>query len=129
MSTTSVSYVKITLNFSYIAYLGLNGSYFCFGWAILLMDIIPFPLLPSFFFLIYKQLNATYYQLLEQQGSYTFSKKDTDDHRDWVVKRMLWSSRSLSIIYAENAYTKQFFYLFSDAIDKKKHHQLMVLLK
>ncbi|WP_196582781.1 hypothetical protein [Aliivibrio fischeri] len=93
------------------------------------MEIIPFPLLPSFFFLIYKQLNTTYYQLLEQQGSYTFSKKDTDDHRDWVVKRMLWSSSSLSIIYAENAYTKQFFYLFSDAIDKKKHHQLMVLLK
>ncbi|WP_081300383.1 protein YgfX [Aliivibrio fischeri] len=129
MSTTSASYVKITLNFSYIAYLFLNGSYFCFGWAILLMGIVPFPLLPLFFYFIYKQVSATYYQLLELQGRYTFSKKETDDHRDWVVKRMLWSSRSLSIIYAENAYTKQFFYLFSDAIDKKKHHQLMVLLK
>ncbi len=74
-------------------------------------------------------MNATYHQLLELQGSYTFSKKETDDHRDWVVKRVLWNSRSLSIIYAENAYAKQYFYLFSDAIDKKKHHQLMVLLK
>lgn len=95
----------------------------------LLIDIVPFPLLPLLFHYSYQHLTLIYHSLLELQGSYTFIDKESDDHRDWVVTRTFWLSRSLSVFYAQNEYTGRYFYLFSDTIDIKKHHQLMVLLK
>ncbi|PQJ89965.1 MULTISPECIES: hypothetical protein [Aliivibrio] len=95
----------------------------------LLLDIIPFPLLPYLFYYSCEHLTLIYHSLLELQGTYTFTDKESDDHRDWVVIRVFWLSRCLSVIYAKNAYAGHYFYLFSDAIDTKKHHQLMVLLR
>ncbi|WP_341872502.1 protein YgfX [Aliivibrio finisterrensis] len=129
MSTTSANSAKIKIHFSYIAYLTLYGSYFYLGWAVMLMDIIPFPLLPTLFYFIHQHIISIYHQLLELQGDYTFVIKASDDHRDWIIKRVFWISRSMSVFYAENEYTKQYFYLFRDAMNEDEQHQLAVLLR
>ncbi|RYU68026.1 hypothetical protein ERW51_09975 [Aliivibrio finisterrensis] len=93
------------------------------------MDIIPFTLLPLLFYFIHQHITSIYHQLLELQGDYTFVIKASDDHRDWIIKRVFWISRSVSVFYAENEYTKQYFYLFRDAMNEDEQHQLAVLLR
>lgn len=93
------------------------------------MDIVPFPLLPLLFYFIHQHIKSIYYQLLELQGDYTFVTKASDDHRDWVIKRVFWVSRSVTIIYASNEYTGQYFYLLRDAMSDEEQHQLAVLLR
>lgn len=95
----------------------------------MIMGIVPFPLIPLLFYLIHKHITSIYYQLLELQGDYTFVAKTSDDHRDWVVTRVFWVSKSVSIIYANNDYTEQYFYLFKDAMSEEKQHQLAVLFR
>ncbi|CED72239.1 membrane protein [Aliivibrio wodanis] len=96
---------------------------------IVLINTLPFPLIPLLFYFLYQHCALLYHQLLDQQGSYTFVKRESDDHRDWVVTRVFWISKSVCILQAKNVYTKKYFYLFGDMISINKQHQLAVLLR
>ncbi len=76
-----------------------------------------------------QHITLIYHQLMELQGNYTFLKKTSENHRDWVVKRVFLISKSVSIIYAQNGYVGQYFYLFKDAMSENEQHQLAILLR
>lgn len=94
-----------------------------------LMDAILFPLIPLLFYFIHRHITSIYHQLLERQGDYTFVRKPSDDHRDWIVTRVFWVSKNIIIIHAHNDYVGQYFYLFQDSMGINEQHQFSVLLR
>lgn len=94
-----------------------------------LSDVILFPLIPPLFYFIHRHIISIYHQLLERQGHYIFVRKPSDDHRDWIVTRVFWVSKSLIIIHAHNDYIGQYFYLFKDSMGTTEQHQFSVLLR
>ncbi|WP_428199825.1 protein YgfX [Aliivibrio salmonicida] len=129
MRIITANSVRVNLTFSYIAYLCLYGSFFCIGWAVLLLNIIPFPLIPFLFYFLYQQSKLAYHALLSQQGMYNFVNKESDDDRDWIVSHSLWVSRSLIIIKCHNLYDHRTMYLLKDSCRSSFFNELSIMMR